>query len=196
MENKVTRKMHAYLHSPASETLDKTKEPADCSEPVGSDLRLLDVLINKILKKLEQDSCEPKIGDALKAIQLKQKVAPASEAEKIFWQEIEDIRTSELERLYSQDPPESLEAQILRCIMELKDQVKSGALPVRTITDAFNQGKSKESQLTYSRIGRLLSAMGFSKGRRERGASVIIWDEKILEWLERKYHQDAAELST
>jgi len=80
--------------------------------------------------------------------------------------------------------PESnnLEAQIENTIIGLKQHVKNGILPVKTITDTFNQGRSKESQLTYSRLGRILSAMGFRKAKTPSGCSAIIWDEKLLLW--------------
>jgi hypothetical protein len=171
----------------------KVPDPESCPREEPKDLKLLELLIDKSIKRLEEDSCEPKIRDALKAIQLKQKVAKTSEAEKTFWQLIDDIRRQELgptanelaestcsERSESKDKSENLEAQILSTIMELKHQVKNGILPVKTITDTFNQGKSKESRLTYHRIGRLLSTMGFRKARTQNGSSAIIWDDNLL----------------
>ena len=52
---------------------------------------------------------------------------------------------------------------------------------MKKITDAFNEGKSEKSQVTYQRIGRRLSAMGFKKARASDGASAIIWDEENIE---------------
>jgi hypothetical protein len=75
---------------------------------------------------------------------------------------------------------ENLEAQILNIIIGLKDQVKNGILPVKTITDTFNQGRSKESQFTYPRIGRILSTMGFRKAKTGSGASAILWDDDFI----------------
>jgi hypothetical protein len=170
----------------------KVVDSESCRREEPKDLRLLEILIDKSIKRLEEDSCEPKIRDALKAIQLKQKVAKTSEAEKTFWQLIDDIRRQELgptanELAESKDKhefcvlrSENLEAQILNTIMGLKEQVKNGILPVKTITDTFNQGKSKESRLTYPRIGRLLSTMGFRKAKTGRGASAILWDEDFI----------------
>jgi hypothetical protein len=75
------------------------------------DLELLEMLINKIIEKLEKNSCEARVQDALKAIQLKLKLAPASDAgfssgknrifraEKMFWEMIEQIRKEELSKL-------------------------------------------------------------------------------------------------
>ena len=200
-------KSKANSNHPAlgKETSDKTKHPTD--------LMLLDMLIQKIIKKLEDNSYEPKVQDALKAIQLKQKLAQTSEAEKTFWQLIDDIRRQELgpaslktqnsgnelpestcserseSKDQSQDPefgPERVMAQILRTIIGLKEEVKRGMLPVKTITDSFNQGKCKESQLTYQRIGRILSAMGFAKGR-VGSNSGILWDQENIERLEKIY---------
>ena len=152
------------------------KEVEDPELHQGEDpalLKFLETLIDKAIKRLEDDSFKPKVQDALKAIQLKQKIAKTSEAEKIFWQEIEAIRRDELIKLYPE--PISLEAQILSTIIGLKQQVKNGILPVKTITDTFNQGKSKESQLTYHRIGRVLSTLGFTKAKTSNGASAILW---------------------
>jgi hypothetical protein len=108
-------------------------------------------------------------------------VAKTSEAEKTFWQLIDDIRRQELSEPCPEPiEPINLEAQILNTIVGLKDQVKNGILPVKTITDTFNQKKSKKSQLTYQRVGRTLSAIGFSKRRTGSGASAILWDEDFI----------------
>jgi hypothetical protein len=145
----------------------------------SKNLKFIERLIDKAIKRLEDDSFEPKIQDALKAIQLKEKVAKTSEAEKIFWQEIENIRNEELPKLYPEEAV-SLETQIQNTVLGLKDQVKNGTLPVKTITDTFNQGRSKESRLSYRRIGRLLSTMGFRKVKTHDNTCAILWDDKLL----------------
>jgi hypothetical protein len=137
-------------------------------------LKLLETLIDKIIKGLEDNSCRPKIRDALLAIKLKQDVAKVSEAEQIFWELIDDIRNSELSQ------PISLEAQIQRTILSLTHQVKNGILPVKIITDAFNQGRFEQARLTCRRMSGLLSAMGFTKVRASNGARAIIWDDNRL----------------
>ncbi len=137
-------------------------------------LKLLEVLIDNIIESLQDKSCKPKVRDALMAIQLREKVAKTSEAEQIFWDMIDDIRNSELSQ------PTSLETQIQETIFSLKDQVKNGILPVKSITDAFNQDRSQQTRLTYRRMGTLLSAMGFTKARTPNGCFAIIWDDKLL----------------
>ena len=66
------------------------------SSPMIAELRLLEMLINKFIEKLEKNGFEPKVQDALKAIQLKQKLAETSEAEKVFWDLIDQLRKQEL----------------------------------------------------------------------------------------------------
>jgi len=161
-------------------------DPESCRREDSKHLKLLEILIEKSIKRLEDKSFKPKIRDALKAIQLKQKMAKTSEversethrAEKIFWQEIEAIRNEVLTKLYPETI--SLESQIQSTIFGLKHLVKNGILPVKAITDAFNQVKSKESQLSYRRIGQLLSTMGFRKAKTHAGTYAILWDDNLL----------------
>ena len=156
-----------------------TKKPP--KEMLVSDIELLEMLINKMRQKLQDNSYEPKAQDVLKAIQLKHKLAPASESEEIFWGLIDGIKRSEYEKLNSKpSTKESLEAQILKIIIGLKEEVKNGALPVKIITDTFNQGRSKESHLSYRRIGRLLSTLGFRKAKTHAGTYAILWDDQLL----------------
>ena len=153
-------------------------------EKIASDIELLEMFISKMKQKLQDHSYEPKMQDAIKAIQLKHKLLPDSESEEIFWQLIDDIRSSEYEKLNSKpSPKESLKAQILEIIMGLKAEVKKGALPVKTITDTFNRERTEESRLTYKRIGGFLSQLGFTKVRTGSGAFAIVWDEELIQRL-------------
>jgi hypothetical protein len=142
-------------------------------------LKFLETLIEKLIKRLEEDSYKPRVQDALKAIQLKQKLVKTSEAEKFFWDQIDAIREEELPKLYAEKPV-SLETQIQNTIIGLRYQVKNGILPIKIITDTFNQGRSKESRLTYRRIGQFLSNMGFRKAKTHAGTYAILWDDNLL----------------
>ncbi len=159
------------------------------SEPSRRDdselLKFLETLIDKLIKKLDEDSYKPRVQDVLKAIQLKQKVAETFKGgnethrdEKSIWDEIETIRQEELPKHYPD--PNHLESQIKATIFGLRFQVENGILPVKTITDTFNQGKSEENRLTYHRIGRLLSTLGFTKVKTSSGSSAILWNDNLL----------------
>jgi len=77
----------------------KTKRKKDTSCNGNQMEEFLEKLIKKVLKRINSKDCQPKVSDALKAIQLKQKLRKTSEAEKIFWELIEKIRKEELQRL-------------------------------------------------------------------------------------------------
>ena len=154
----------------------------------SKDLRLLEILIDKAIKTLEDDSSKPRIRDALKAVQLKEKVAKKSDAEKFFWDQIEEIRQEELPKLYPDSTDtEGLEAQLLTAIAGLKHHLKNGILPLKLIADlktqnsgTFNQERSKQTRLSYQRIARLLSKIGFRKVKTHGGRSAILWNDKLL----------------
>lgn len=141
-------------------------------------LKFIDLLVEKSIKRLESDSYKPRIQDALLAIRLKDKVFKTSEGEKTFWNSIEEMRREKWEE--EQPPTDGLESEIKSTILELKCQVENGHLPVKLITDTFNQGRSYESQLTYHRVGHILTDMGFRKVKIHNNTSAILWDDDLL----------------
>jgi len=72
-----------------------------CNNLINKDLQLLDMLIHKFIENIKQNGFEPRAQDALKAIQLKQKLAKTSEKEQIFWEMIDQISKDEQRRAKS-----------------------------------------------------------------------------------------------
>jgi hypothetical protein len=141
-------------------------------------LKLLDTLVEKIIEALAENSCKVKVSDALKAIQLREKVAKNSEAEQIFWQMIEEIKAEGPPGSHPEFTP--LQRQIHSAILPLRDSVKNAILPVKTITESFNSSRSEQAQLTTRRMGKLLTGMGFTMVKASNGSSAIIWDDDLL----------------
>jgi len=56
----------------------------------------------------------------------------------------------------------------------------SGYLPIKTIADRLNQDRPENYKLTYQRVGRILAAMGFRKGRTDDGAAAIHYDGQLI----------------
>ena len=81
----------------------------------------------------------------------------------------------------------SLEAEILKEVLTLQESVNRSTLPVKDITDALNNGKIDKYHLSYQRVGRSLSAMGFKKVKTAEGSSGIIFDEETIERLKASY---------
>ena len=73
---------------------------------------------------------------------------------------------------------DSFEAQLLSAVIQLRGQVDRGLLPVKTITDAFNEGKLDKWQISYTRVGKCLAAMDFDKGKTHNGAAGIVWNKE------------------
>jgi DNA primase catalytic core len=115
-----------------------------------------------------------RLGDILKPLQqIIRLVKP--ERETAFLALVKEL---EAERLI--EKADSLEAQILTVVMVLEDQVERGILPIKTITDTFNEDRAEKAKITYQKVGRRLSAMGFKKARTSDGASAIVWDEEHI----------------
>lgn len=122
-----------------------------------------------------------RLGDILKPLQqIIRLVKP--EKEPSFLRMVRELNTDRLI-----EKSDSLEAQILSKIISIEDQVERGILPVKVITDSFNEGKSEKNQLSYQRIGRRLSAMGFRKVRTNDGAAAIMWDGQKIERMKETY---------
>ncbi|MBU2540928.1 MAG: toprim domain-containing protein [Candidatus Omnitrophica bacterium] len=130
--------------------------------------------------------CMPKpalgrLGDILKPIQqIIRLVRPEREA---YFLKL--VKRLESEKLI--EKADTIEAQILAVLSNLRSNVDKGMLPVKEITDSFNEDRSDKYKVTYQRIGRRLSAMGFSKVRTSNGASAIVWDEEKLERIKDSY---------
>ena len=77
----------------------------------------------------------------------------------------------------------SLEAELLRAILESKHLVTDGFLSVKMIAEAYNSNHSEKEHITPQRAGRKTKTMGFEKGRIRNGSAAIRWNEKQLERL-------------
>jgi hypothetical protein len=104
------------------------------------------------------------------------------------------VREFEAERLV--EKADSLEARILMMILQLRERVSRERLPVKLITDVFNEDRPERNRITYQMVGRRLSAMEFKKTRMADGGSAIIWDEEKIERMRESYGlQKTSEIS-
>jgi len=62
----------------------------------SSDLEMLDYLRNELYKTFKEDKKKIKLTDLLKVIEMKKKLSVAGEAEKKFWQMINELREETL----------------------------------------------------------------------------------------------------
>ena len=93
----------------------------------------------------------------------------------------------ELEKQTLIEKADTLEAELLRIVVSLKDSVKSGLLPNKLITDTYNKEQPERTKLSYTKVGKRLSALVFEKAVLADGASAIRWDEEKIRLLCEKY---------
>jgi hypothetical protein len=121
-----------------------------------------------------------RLGDILKPIQqIIRLVKPDREVS--FLKLVKEIEADKLI-----DKADTLEAQILTVLTGLEDKVERGMLSVKTITEAFNEGRSEKAKITPQRVGRRLSAMGFKKSRVGNNMG-ILWDSGKVEQMMNTY---------
>jgi hypothetical protein len=88
------------------------------------------------------------------------------------------VRSLERDRLIEKST--SLEAEILNAVKDLEDDITHGFLPVKAITNRLNVGRPEKFRISYQKVGRILAAMGFRKGRTAEGAAAIYYDDLLI----------------
>lgn len=121
-----------------------------------------------------------RLGDIMKPLlQVLQAVAP--DEEEAF---MDVIRDQEGQRLIERS--ESIEAEVVRAVVELVDLGDPEWLAVKTITDHLNEHRTERRSLTTGGVGKRLKALGLEKRRVSTGTE-IRRDEILLEGLCQKY---------
>lgn len=87
----------------------------------------------------------------------------------------------------SQERGPSAEVSIVQVVSSLREQARGGLLPVKTITDALNDGRPHYMRFTPHRVGRMLDELGFAKDRTGTNTAAIVWDEAFVTQLTARY---------
>jgi hypothetical protein len=82
----------------------------------------------------------------------------------------------------------SIEAQVFEAILNSEDQIESGKLSIRTVTERFNLGLPEKEQGTVRFIGRKVSALGFEKCKLSGGLRGFYWNVDLVERLKARYY--------
>ena len=90
---------------------------------------------------------------------------------------------------------ESLDMQIIKEVVNLKNRVCGGILSVKEITEGINLDKLDRYKLSPTKIGKRLSAIGFDKARTSNGASAIVYDQYKINNFATKYNIVTSEAS-
>ena len=82
---------------------------------------------------------------------------------------------------------ESTEAEIIRVIVSLENEVSHRILPIEKITQGLNSNRPERFSTSPQKIGRILTSMGFEKAKTSSGNSAIVWNEELITGLKRRY---------
>lgn len=108
------------------------------------------------------------------------------EAEESFLSLCQELKQGSVE-----DKAETVEGQIVKIILNSENRVEDGILPIKAVTDQYNEGKQQRFQTTPQRIGRILKSLGFHPGKHRPkmpdGAAAISWNEKFINRLAESY---------
>ena len=122
-----------------------------------------------------------RLGDILRPLlQVLRLVNP--EAEGTFYRLVE-----ELQKKRGMEKSESIEGQVLRAILNNRNIVDKGVLPISVITEEVNRERTTKFQFTSQRIGKIVTALGFDRARMSDGKAAIIWDDNKIEIFKKRY---------
>lgn len=85
----------------------------------------------------------------------------------------------------SEDATDSFEAKVIETVIQLKNQVEGGKLPIEHITNYHNE--INKMSVRNQTIGRLLTGLGFERIRISGGKRAILYDEKLIRKLGQQY---------
>ncbi len=95
----------------------------------------------------------------------------------------------ELDLEKGEERADTVEATVLRAVWGLQDKIQNDAIPVRSITEKVNNLLGLPSHRCYSpqRIGSICRSLTFRKKKTREGNSAILFDEKLIMRLAKKY---------
>lgn len=123
-----------------------------------------------------------RLGDILKPLYGVVRLIRGQEGDPSFLEFV-----AKLDRDRRLEKSDTLYAQVVRAIMALEKRAERGILPVKMLTDTLNDTRPTGKELTYQRMGRMLSALGLDKGYTPEGNRAVIWDGEKISRLAVKY---------
>lgn len=136
---------------------------------------------------------EGRLGDITRPLrQIVHVVRP--EQEKLLIELCREFKTGSI-----QEKAETLEGQIIKIIVESEQLVVGSILPIKAITETYNDGKKERFHLTPQRVGQIVKALGFYEGthrpRMSDGSAALPWNEALVNRLAESYGLQSSETS-
>lgn len=137
-------------------------------------------LINE-MPKVERFVRDGRLADAIEPLhQIVGLINPELEEDfKAFFKKIEQ---ENLEETF-----DSFDADVVRALLECRDEVEQGRILACHIIEAFNKKRSEPEKVDGRTIGKALTRLGFKKVRTTGGAKARFWNEKKIKRLQKRF---------
>jgi len=87
----------------------------------------------------------------------------------------------EYEEIMLEERGASVDAEIIRTLIQVRDRVQSGKLTIKEIADILNADRPERERFTNRAISSFLSTLGFRSTHVRGGRAAIFYDDKLLE---------------
>lgn len=103
--------------------------------------------------------------------------------------DLEDILSfaRDYEQQWREERGATIEAEIMRALIQARDQVKGVKLPVKEVANILNQDRTEHERFLSKTVIGFLTSLGFRKTRMGGGRAAIIYDTKLLERRARQF---------
>ena len=85
------------------------------------------------------------------------------------------------EHMWREERGATIEAEIVRALIQARNEVKGVKLPVKVVADILNMDRSEHERFLSKTVIGFLTSLGFRKTRMGGGRAAIIYDTKLLE---------------
>lgn len=109
-------------------------------------------------------------------------VAPSEEIRKKVGEFVKEVERERIE-----EERATSEAELVELLYGLKGEVEKGKLSIKVITEKYNEGKPERQHWGPKSVGRALKKLGFTQTRISGGSRAIIYNEKHLDYLVKRY---------
>ncbi len=84
------------------------------------------------------------------------------------------------ERMVQEERGASIDAEVMRALIQARDRVQSGKLAVKEIADVLNVDRPERERFSSRAISGFLSTLGFRKTHVHGGRAAIVYDSHLL----------------
>jgi hypothetical protein len=91
------------------------------------------------------------------------------------------------EQIWREERGSTVEAEVVRALIQARDLVKGGKLALKEFKDILNLDRPEGEKFSSKSVGGFLTSLGFKKTRAGGGAAAIVFDHHVLKSRARQF---------